>query len=139
MGTPIEELELMYEPGAWQRISQPDMKRVEAAMKSAGIIRFMRGDTVSESDVEQEPLTWEELHGFVGRLVVQDRSTESKRWLVVCWIYDIRDDGEGRLLFTDGGRGYCHIRRAEINGGRERISPLLRYEGQFFALKEDGG
>lgn len=83
-----ELLAEMYAPGS--KISQPDAKRCEYALKTAGIIKFMRGDEVDESDIEPEPLTWDELHNFIGRLVVEDCSTESHRWLRLQLSSDVR-------------------------------------------------
>ena len=134
INTVDELLAEMYSPGS--KVSQPDAKRCEEALKTAGIIRFMRGDEVEESDIESEPLTWDELHSCIGRLVVKDYSTESHRWLKVCWIYDIQDEGEGNLIYNDGSSSYGYARRPSVNGEfASRRSPFLKYEGQFFALK----
>lgn len=135
INTVDELLAEMYSPGS--KVSQPDAKRCEAALKEAGIIRYMRGDIVTEDDVEPEPLTWDDLHSCIGRLVVHDCSTESHRWLKVCWIYDIQDDGEGNLIYIDGSSSYGYARRSSVNGDFARdFSPFLKYEGRFFALKE---
>ena len=135
INTVDELLAAMYSTES--KVSQPDAKRCEAALKEAGIIRYMRGDTVAEDDVEPEPLTWDDLHSCIGRLVVHDCSTESHRWLKVCWIYDIQDDGEGNLIYNDGSSSYGYARRSSVNGDLARdFSPFLKYEGRFFALKE---
>lgn len=135
ISTVDELLAEMYSSGS--KVSQPDAKRCETVLKEAGIIRYMRGDTVAEDDVEPEPLTWDELHSCIGRLVVHDCSTESHRWLKVCWIYDIQDDGEGNLIYIDGNSSYGYARRSSVNGDFARdFSPFLKYEGRFFALKE---
>lgn len=135
ISTVDELLAEMY--GTESKISQPDAKRCETVLKEAGIIRYMRGDTVAEDDVEPEPLTWDDLHSCIGRLVVHDCSTESHRWLKVCWIYDIQDDGEGNLIYIDGSSSYGYARRSSVNGDFARdFSPFLKYEGRFFALKE---
>lgn len=134
ISTVDELLAEMYSPGS--KVSQPDAKRCEEVLKAAGIIKYMRGDKVEESDIEPEPLTWDELHSCIGRLVVHDCSTESHRWLKVCWIYDIQDDGEGNLIYNDGSNSYGYVRRSSVNGEfASRRSPFLKYEGQFFALK----
>jgi len=135
INTVDELLAAMYSTES--KVSQPDAKRCEAALKEAGIIRYMRGDTVAEDDVEPEPLTWDDLHSCIGRLVVHDCSTESHRWLKVCWIYDIQDEGEGNLIYNDGSSSYGYARRSSVNGDFARdFSPFLKYEGRFFALKE---
>lgn len=135
ISTVDELLEAMYSTES--KVSQPDAKRCETVLKEAGIIRYMRGDTVAEDDVEPEPLTWDDLHSCIGRLVVHDCSTESHRWLKVCWIYDIQDDGEGNLIYIDGSSSYGYARRSSVNGDFARdFSPFLKYEGRFFALKE---
>lgn len=135
INTVDELLAAMY--STENKVSQPDAKRCETVLKEAGIIRYMRGDTVAEDDVEPEPLTWDDLHSCIGRLVVHDCSTESHRWLKVCWIYDIQDDGEGNLIYNDGSSSYGYARRSSVNGDFARdFSPFLKYEGRFFALKE---
>lgn len=126
-----------------QKISAPDAKKCEAALKDAGIIRFMRGDYVTDDDIAPEPLTWDELHSYIGKLVVFDCSTESHRWLKVNWIYDIKDDDEGTVICSDGSRDYSYIRRSQVNGDYSRDSEFLKnheylkYEGRFFALKQE--
>lgn len=123
------------------KISAPDAKKCEAALKDAGIIKYMRGDYVTEEDIEPEPLTWDELHDYIGKLVVYDCSTESHRWLGVIWLYDIQDDGEGTAICSDGGKSYSYIRRSTVNGGFKRDPEYLkRHEhlknaGRMFALK----
>lgn len=123
------------------KISAPDAKKCEAALKDAGIIKYMRGDYVTEEDIEPNPLTWDELHDYIGKLVVFDCSTESHRWLKVNWIYDIQDDGEGTAICSDGGKSYSYIRRSTVNGGFKRDPEYLKRhehlknEGRMFALK----
>lgn len=135
ISTVDELLAAMYSTES--KVSQPDAKRCEEVLKAAGIIKYMRGDKVEESDIEPEPLTWDDLHSCIGRLVVHDCSTESHRWLKVCWIYDIQDDGEGNLIYIDGSSSYGYARRSSVNGDFARdFSPFLKYEGRFFALKE---
>lgn len=134
ISTVDELLEAMYSTES--KVSQPDTKRCETVLKEAGIIRYMRGDTVAEDDVEPEPLTWDDLHSCIGRLVAHDLSTESHRWLKVCWIYDIQDEDEGNLIYNDGSTSYGYVRRSTANGEFvNRRSPFLKHEGQFFALK----
>ena len=134
ISTVDELLAAMYSTES--KVSQPDAKRCEEVLKAAGIIKYMRGDKVEESDIEPEPLTWDELHSYIGRLVIKDCSTESHRWLKVCWIYDIQDEGEGNLIYNDGSSSYGYARRSSVNGDLARdFSPCLKYSGQFFALK----
>ena len=124
-----------------QKVSAPDAKKCEAALKDAGIIKYMRGDYVTEDDIEPEPLTWDELHNYIGKLVVYDCSTEPHRWLGVIWLYDIQDDGEGTAICSDGGKSYSYIRRSTVNGGFERDPEYLKrhehlkYSGRMFALR----
>lgn len=134
ISTVDELLAEMYSPGS--KVSQPDAKRCEEVLKAAGIIKYMRGDEVEESDIEPEPLTWDELHSYIGKLVAHDVSTESHRWLKVCWIYDIQDEGDGNLIYNDGSSNYGYVRRSTANGEFvNRSSPSLKHEGQFFALR----
>ena len=134
INTVDELLAAMYSTES--KVSQPDAKRCETVPQEAGIIRYMRGDTVAEDDVEPEPLTWDDLHSCIGRLVAHDLSTESHRWLKVCWIYDIQDEDEGNLIYNDGSTSYGYVIRSTANGEFvNRRSPFLKHEGQFFALK----
>lgn len=125
----------MYQPGSERLISTPDMKRVEKALKEAGIIKYMRGDEVSADDIDPEPLTWDELHDYVGKLIVHDSSTESRRYLKAVWIYRIDDSGDTYLSYLDGGVSFCGTRKMYIGENENPISPTLKYSGQFFALK----
>ena len=123
------------------KISAPDAKKCEAALKDAGIIKYMRGDHVTEDDIEPEPLTWDKLHDYIGKLVVFDCSTESHKWLKVNWIYDMQDGDEGTVICSDGSRNYSYIRRSTVDGGYSRDPEYLKrheclkYAGRFFALK----
>lgn len=126
------------------KVSAPDAKKCEAALKDAGIIKYMRGDYVTEDAIEPEPLTWDELHNYIGQLVVFDCSTESHKWLKVNWIYDMQDDGEGTVICSDGSRDYSYIRRRTVEGGYNSRDPeylsrheCLKFAGRFFALKTE--
>lgn len=130
-----ELLSAMYLPGATDRISTPDMKRIEAAMKAAGIIKYMRGDDVREDDIDPEPLTWDELHDYVGKLIVKDCSTESHRWLTACWIYEIDDAGDTRLSYISRSNSFSTTRKAHIESSRYPNHPFLKHSGKFFVLK----
>ena len=125
----------MYQPGSERLISTPDMKRAEKALKEAGIIKYMRGDEVSADDIDPEPLTWDELHDYVGKLIVNDSSTESRRYLKAVWIYRIDDSGDTYLSYLDGGVSFCGTRKMYIGENKKPISPTLKYSGQFFVLK----
>ncbi len=125
----------MYQPGSERLISTPDMKRAEKALKEAGIIKYMRGDEVSADDIDPEPLTWDELHDYVGKLIVHDSSTESRRYLKAVWIYRIDDSGDTYLSYLDGGVSFCGTRKMYILENKNPISPTLKYSGQFFTLK----
>lgn len=125
----------MYQPGSERLISTPDMKRAEKALKEAGIIKYMRGDEVSADDIDPEPLTWDELHDYVGKLIVNDSSTESRRYLKAVWIYRIDDGGDTYLSYLDGGVSFCGTRKMYIGENKKPISPTLKYSGQFFVLK----
>ena len=127
----------MYKGGSDMVVSTPDAKRCEAALKNAGIIRFMRGDFAEVSDIDPKPLTWDELHGYIGKLVVHDESTESRRWLVVCWLYDVKDQDCGNAIFISRGTSFGHARRTTVNGELSRAdNPNLQNEGRFFALRQ---
>lgn len=127
----------MYKGGENIVVSTPDAKRCEAALKNAGIIRFMRGDFAEVSDIDPKPLTWDELHGYIGKLVVHDESTESRRWLVVCWLYDVKDQDCGNAIFISRGTSFGHARRTTVNGELSRAdNPNLQNEGRFFALRQ---
>lgn len=145
INTVDELLAEMYSPGS--KVSQPDAKRCEEALKTAGIIRFMRGDYVDENDIEPEPLTWDELHNYIGKLVVFDCSTESHKWLKVNWIYDMQDEGEdgGTVICSDGSKSYSYIRRRTVEGGYTNFRDpeylerhaQLKYSGRFFTLRKE--
>ena len=142
INTTDELLSEMYKGSSDIKVSAPDAKRCEEALKAVGIIKYVRGDYVTEDDIEPKPLTWDELHNCIGKLVVFDCSTESHRWLKVKWIYDIKDDGEGTAICSDGSRDYNYIRRSQVNGDYSRnpeflkTHKCLKYEGRFFALKQ---
>lgn len=125
----------MYQTESYKLISTPDMKRAEKALKEAGIIKYMRGDQVSADDIDPEPLTWDELHDYVGKLIVHDNSTESRRVLTAVWIYNIDDSGETYLQYLDGGVHFCGTRKKFIRGNENPISPTLKHSGCFFVLK----
>lgn len=129
----------MYKGGSDIKVSAPDAKRCEEALKAVGIIKYVRGDYVTEDDIEPEPLTWDELHNYIGKLVAHDVSTESHKWLKVCWIYDIQDKGEGNLIYNDGGSGYGYSRCSTVNGDLTRdFSPYLKHSGRFFCTEKIG-
>ena len=137
INTTDELLTEMYKGSSDIKVSAPDAKRCEEALKAVGIIKYVRGDYVTEDDIEPEPLTWDELHNCIGKLVAHDVSTESHRWLKVCWIYDIQDKGEGNLIYNDGGSGYGYSRCSTVNGDLTRdFSPYLKNSGRFFVLKK---
>lgn len=137
INTTDELLTEMYKGSSDIKVSAPDAKRCEEALKAVGIIKYVRGDYVTEDDIKPEPLTWEELHNYIGKLVAHDVSTESHRWLKVCWIYDIQDKGEGNLIYNDGGSGYGYSRCSTVNGDLTRdFSPYLKHSGRFFVLKK---
>lgn len=137
INTTDELLSEMYKGSSDIKVSAPDAKRCEEALKAVGIIKYVRGDYVTEDDIEPEPLTWDELHNCIGKLVAHDVSTESHRWLKVCWIYDIQDKGEGNLIYNDGGSGYGYSRCSTVNGDLTRdFSPYLKHSGRFFILKK---
>ena len=127
----------MYDEHGVDKVSAPDMKAIEKALKDKGIFKYMRGDEVSEDDIEPTPLTWDELHQYVGGLVVCDDSTQSHRWLHLCWIYDMDDE---RMSYLCRGNGYLNTRRASVEQDNtqrvEFAGEMLRHEGHFFALKK---
>ena len=127
----------MYDEHGVDKVSAPDMKAIEKALKDKGIFKYMRGDEVSEDDIEPTPLTWDELRQYVGGLVVTDDSTQSHRWLHLCWIYDMDDE---RMSYLCRGNGYLNTRRASVeNDNAQRVEfagEMLRHEGHFFALKK---
>lgn len=139
ISTTDELVEALY--SREMKVSAPDAKKCEDALKEKGIIKYMRGDYVTEDDIEPEPLTWDELHDYIGKLVVYDCSTESHRWLGVIWLYDIQDNGEGTAICSDGSKSFSYIRRSTVNGGFKRDPEYLkRHEhlknaGRMFALK----
>ena len=126
----------MYDQNGVEKISAPDMKKIEEALKAKGIFKYMRGDEVELDDIEPEPLTWDELRQYVGGLVVTDDSTQSHRWLHLCWIYDMDDE---RMSYLCRGNGYLNTRRASVeNDNAQRVEfagEMLRHEGHFFVLK----
>ena len=127
----------MYDQNGVEKVSAPDMKKIEEALKAKGIFKYMRGDEVDLNDIEPEPLTWDELKQYVGGLVVTDDSTQSHRWLHLCWIYDMDDE---RMSYLCRGNGYLNTRRASVEQDNtqrvEFAGEMLRHEGHFFALKK---
>ena len=135
--TQVNLIAEMYDEHGVDKVSAPDMKAIEKSLKDKGIFKYMRGDEVSEDDIEPTPLTWDELHQYVGGLVVTDDSTQSHRWLHLCWIYDMDDE---RMSYLCRGNGYLTTRRASVeqdNAQRVQFAgEMLRHEGHFFALKK---
>ena len=130
----------MYDTNGVEKISAPDMKSIEKALKEKGIFKYMRGDEVSEDDIEPTPLTWEELHHYVGGLVVCDDSTQSHRWLHLCWIYSISDEGDTSMMYLCRGNSYLCTRKQYVesdeSASAEMYRETLRHSGHFFALKQ---
>lgn len=130
----------MYDTNGIEKVSAPDMKAIEKALKDKGIFKYMRGDEVSEDDIEPTPLTWEELHNYVGGLVVCDDSTESHRWLHLCWIYSISDKGDTSMMYLCRGNSYLSTRKQYVESDTsatvEMYGEMLRHSGHFFALKQ---
>ena len=130
----------MYDAHGVEKVSAPDMKAIEKALKDKGIFKYMRGDEVSEDDIEPTPLTWEELHQYVGGLVVCDDSTESHRWLHLCWIYSISDEGDTSMMYLCRGNSYLCTRKQYVESDTsatvEMHGEMLRHSGHFFALKQ---
>lgn len=130
----------MYDAHGVEKVSAPDMKAIEKALKDKGIFKYMRGDEVSEDDIEPTPLTWDELHDYVGGLVVRDDSTQSHRWLHLCWIYSIRDDGDTNMMYLCRGNSYLSTRKQYVESDEsdtaEMYGETLRHSGHFFALKQ---
>ena len=130
----------MYDTNGVEKISAPDMKSIEKALKEKGIFKYMRGDEVSEDDIEPTPLTWEELHHFVGGLVVCDDSTQSHRWLHLCWIYSISDVGDTSMMYLCRGNSYLCTRKQYVESDESAMAEMyretLRHSGHFFALKQ---
>lgn len=130
----------MYDEHGVDKVSAPDMKAIEKALKDKGIFKYMRGDEVSEDDIEPTPLTWDELHQYVGGLVVCDDSTESHRWLHLCWIYSISDEGDTSMMYLCRGNSYLCTRKQYVESDTsatvEMHGDMLRHSGHFFALKQ---
>ena len=131
----------MYDEHGVDKVSAPDMKAIEKALKDKGIFKYMRGDEVSEDDIEPTPLTWDELHQYVGGLVVCDDSTESHRWLHLCWIYSISDEGDTSMMYLCRGNSYLCTRKQYVESDTsatvEMHGEMLRHSGHFFALKQN--
>lgn len=121
----------MYDEHGVDKVSAPDMKAIEKALKDKGIFKYMRGDEVSEDDIEPTPLTWDELHQYVGGLVVCDDSTESHRWLHLCWIYRISDEGDTSMMYLCRGNSYLH-KKAICRERYFRDSPNARRDAAAF-------
>ncbi len=130
----------MYDQNGVEKISAPDMKKIEEALKAKGIFKYMRGDEVELDDIEPDPLTWDELHQYVGGLVVTDDSTQSHRWLHLCWIYSISDEGDTSMMYLCRGNSYLCTRKQYVESDTsatvEMHGEMLRHSGHFFALKQ---
>lgn len=115
-----ELLDKLYLPESVRHFSTRTALRIEQAMKAAGAAKYVRGDYITEADIEPQPLSWEALHGMCGKLVARDISTESRRQFRVCWIYKFSED-DARIIFQFNGNNYAN---AADDGG-------------FYALKSE--
>jgi hypothetical protein len=102
-----ELLERLYQPESVRHFSARVMLHIEQALKAAGAAKYVRGDYITEADIDPQPLSWEALHGMCGKLVARDISTESKRQFRVCWIYQFSED-DARIIFQFNGNNYAN-------------------------------
>lgn len=72
-------------------------RSVAQALKSAGLVQYIRGDDVPAEMLGRE-LPFEELAEHIGEILALDISTESHKWYRAETIYKITDD---RILFYD--------------------------------------
>lgn len=115
-----ELLDKLYQPESVRGFPPRTMLRIEQALKAAGAAKYVRGDYITEADIDPQPLSWEALHGMCGKLVARDISTESRRLFRVCWIYKFSED-DARIIFQFNGNNYAN---AADDGG-------------FYALKSE--
>lgn len=115
-----ELLDKLYLPESVRNFQPRTMLRIEQALKASGAAKHVRGDYITEEDIDPQPLSWEALHGMCGKLVARDISTESRRLFRVCWIYKFSEDG-ARIIFQFNGNNYAN---AADDGG-------------FYALKSE--
>ena len=72
-------------------------------------------------------LTFDEIDGRVGQMIVMDMSTESHEWYKVVLVESIYtyDDGSRRLIYYDGGRQRGLVDERRFNAERH---PARAYE-----------
>ena len=105
INTTEELLDRLYLQDAVAQIGARNIINIEKALKKAGITQYARGDYITEDDIIPKPLTWEQLHGMVGRLAALDISTESRTAYQVVWLYSFNSD-DTRISFQHNGNGY---------------------------------
>ena len=105
INTTEELLDRLYLQDAVAQIGARNIINIEKALKKAGITQYARGDCITEDDIIPNPLTWEQLHGMVGRLAALDISTESRTAYQVVWLYSFNSD-DTRISFQHNGNGY---------------------------------
>ena len=102
-----ELLDKLYLPESVRDFPTRTMLHIERAMKAAGAAKYVRGDYITEADIDPQPLSWEALHGMCGKLVARDISTESALAFRVCWLYKFSED-DARIIFQFNGNNYAN-------------------------------
>lgn len=86
----------MYQPDGIRTFSTSTQRNVERVLKQKGLLAYTRGEYAAEEDVYSTPLTWEQLHKMVGKLVAVETfatgGTPSR--YRVCWVYAFNDDDD---------------------------------------------
>lgn len=106
-----------------QRCGRNAVKSVAQALKSAGLVQYIRGDDVPVEQLGCE-LEFEELAGHIGEILAVDISTESHKWyraVVICKITDDRilysDSYKKDYLSSQSVKSYHNRKRDKIRSG----------------------
>lgn len=106
-----------------QRCGRNAVKSVAQALKSAGLVQYIRGDDVPAEQLGCE-LEFEELAGHIGEILAVDISTESHKWyraVVICKITDDRilysDSYKKDYLSSESVKSYHNRKRDKIRSG----------------------
>lgn len=101
------------------------------AIKSAGLVQFIRGDDVPAEQLGCE-LEFEELAGHIGEILAVDISTESHKWYRAVVICKITDD---RILYSDSYKK-DYLSSQSVKSYQNRKRDRIR-SGGFFMIRSE--
>lgn len=114
-----------------QRCGRNAVKSVAQAIKSAGLVQFIRGDDVPAEQLGCE-LEFEELAGHIGEILAVDISTESHKWYRAVVICKITDD---RILYSDSYKK-DYLSSQSVKSYHNRKRDKIR-SGGFFLIRSE--